>query len=146
MKPRRRQFDESVEEQLARLRPRVVVGDLREVTLERVRRELRSLRWDRRLGGVAAVLLAVGVGMNFATVRSRLRLPADGHLAAHPTSVSIADLAVSMAEVSDIKTASLVARHLAALKGFPPGSPQADAIGHEINRRLSASVSNGKRG
>lgn len=140
------QFDDSVEMQLARLHPRVVVGGLREVTLERVHRELRSSRWDRRLGHVAAVLLVVGIGMNVATVNKRLLLPTDGQLAARPTTESIAELAVSMAGVTDIETASLLARHLAALNGFPPGSHQAEAIEHEIYRRLSSAISNGKEG
>ena len=49
-----------------------------------------------------------------------------------------------MAEVTDIKTASIIARHLAALNGFPLGSHQADAIEQEIDRLLSPALSNGK--
>ena len=113
------EFDDSVEAQLARLQPRLAV---------------------------AAVMLVVGIGMNVATINERPALPTGGQLAARPTTESIAGLAVTMAEVTDIKTASIIARHLAALNGFPLGSHQADAIDHEIDRRLSPGVSNGKDG
>ena len=45
------EFDNSVEAQLARLQPRVAVDGLRDATLGRVQRELRSSRWDRRTPG-----------------------------------------------------------------------------------------------
>ena len=140
------QFDDSVEAQLARLQPRVAVDGLRDATLGRVQRELRASRWDRRLGRVAAVLLAVGIGMNVATVSERPTLPAGRQLADRPTTESIAKLAVTMAELTDTKTASIIARHLAALNGLPLGSHQADAFEHEIDRRPPSAVFNGKDG
>ena len=140
------EFDDSVEAHLARLQPRVAVDGLRDATLGRVQRELRASRWDRRLGRVAAVLLVVGTSMNVATVSKRPALPAGGQLADRTTTESIAKLAVTMADVTDIETASIIARHLAALNGLPLGSHQADAIEHEIDRRLSSGVSNGKDG
>ncbi len=140
------QFDDSVEAQLARLQPSVAVDGLRDATLGRVQRELRASHWDRRLGRVAAVLLVVGIGMNFVTMSKRIASPTGGQLAARPTTESIAELAVTIAEVTDIKTANIFARHLAALNGIPLGSRQADSIEHEIDRRLSSAVSNGKDG
>ena len=82
------QFDDSVEAQLSRLQPRAAVGGLREATLGRVQQELRSSRWDRRLGRVAAVLLVVGIGMNAATVNKRPLAPTSGQVAAPPTTAS----------------------------------------------------------
>lgn len=144
------EFDDSVEAQLTRLQPRVAVDGLRDATLGRVQRELRASRWDRRLGRVAAVLLVVGFSMNIATVSKRPALPAGGRLADRladrPTAESIAKLGVTMADVTDIKTASIIAQHWAALNGLPLGSHQTDAIEHEIGRRLSSALSNGKDG
>ena len=146
MKTSRDQFDDSVEIQLARLQPRADVGGLRESTLGRVRRELRSSRWDHRLVRVAAVLLVVGIAMNVATIRDRRTLPTGGQLATHPTADSIAELAVTMAEENDVKTANIFGRHLASLKGLPLDSHEVVAIEREIDRRLSTTVSNGKDG
>jgi len=139
-------FDDFVEAQLARLQPSVDASGLRDATLGRVQQELRASRWDRRLGRVAAGLLAVGIGLNVATINKRPALPAGGQLAARPTTKAIAELAVTMAEVTDIETANLFARHWAALGGIPLDSHQADAIADEVNRRLSPAISNGKEG
>jgi len=139
-------FDDSVEAQLARLQPNVDAGGLRDATLGRVQQELRASRWDRRLGRVAAGLLAVGIGLNVATVDKRPALSTGGQLASRPTTESIAELAVTMAEVTDIETANIFARHWAALGGFPFGSDQADAIEREIDRHLSPAVARGKEG
>lgn len=140
------QFHDSVEAQLARLQPNVALDGLRSATLRQVQKELRASRWDRRLGRVAMVMLVVGIGMNVVTVDKRPALPTEGQLAVRPTTESIADLAVTMANVTDIKTANMIARHLAALNGFQLGNHQAESIEREINRRLSPAVSNGKDG
>ncbi|NOY29724.1 MAG: hypothetical protein GXP28_05975 [Planctomycetes bacterium] len=139
-------FDDPVEAPLARLQPSVAADGLRDATLGRVQRELRASHWDRRLGRIAASLLVVGIGMNVATINKRPALPTGGQLAARPTTEAIAELAVTMAEVTDIETANIFARHLAALGGFPLGSDQADAIAREIDRRLSPAVARGKEG
>ena len=140
------EFNDSVEEQIARLQPRAAVAGLREATLGRVNRELRSSRWDIRFGRVAAVLLLMGIGINVATVNKRLVLTTGVQLADRPTAESIAELAVTMADVNDSRTVSIYARHLATLSGFPIGSLQANAILKEVDRRLSSTVSNGKEG
>jgi hypothetical protein len=142
----RDEFDNSVEAQLARLQPRFTVEGLRDATLGRVQRELRSSRWDRRLGRVAAVLLVVGIGMNVATINKHPALPTGGRLAARPATESISELAVTMADATDITTASIYVRHLAAFHCFPIGGHQANAIQREVDRRLSSTVSNGKEG
>jgi hypothetical protein len=143
-------FDDSVEAQLACLQPSVAVDGLREATLAQVRRELRASGWDRRLGRVAMVLLVLGIGMNVATIDKPSATPDEGQLAARPsietTTESIVALAVTMAEVTDIHTASIFARHLAVFNGFPLGSEQAEAIEQEIDRLLTPAVSNGKEG
>jgi len=139
-------FDDSVESQLARLRPAVSADILREATLGRVQRELRASRWDHRLARVAAVLLIVGIGMNIATVKKLPSFSTGNQMAARPTTESIAKLAVTVAEATDIETANLFARHLAALNGFPIGSDQAEAIERELDRRLSPDVPHGKDG
>ena len=51
-----------------------------------------------------------------------------------------------IADVTDSRTASIFARHLALLNGFPIGSHQANAIEHEVDRRLSSAVTTGKDG
>ncbi len=139
-------LDDSVEARLARVLPCVAVDGLRAVTLRQVQRELRAARWDRRLGRLAAVLLAVGVAMNFVTVNRRPAFPPGGQIASRPTTESIAGLAVTLAEATDRETANLFARHLAALSGFPAGSDQASTIEREINRRFSPALSHGKDG
>lgn len=139
-------FDDSVESQLARLQPSVAVDTLRATTLGRVQRELRASRWDRRLGRTAAVLLVAGIVMNIATVNKLPSFSTGGQIAARPTAESIAKLAVTMAEATDIETANVFARHLAALGGFPIGSDQADAIERAIQRRHSPDVPHGKDG
>ncbi len=150
MNTRLDQFDDSVEARLARLQPSVAVNGLREATLMQVQRELHASRWDRRLSRVAVVLLVVGIGMNVATVNERPTLPTGGLFAARPTmkstTDSIAELAITMADATDIKTANIFARHLAVLGGFPLGSDQNDAIKREIDRLLSPAVPHGKDG
>jgi hypothetical protein len=140
------EFHNSVEAQLARLQPRVEVDGLRDATLGRVQRELRSSRWDRRLGRVVMVLLVVGIGMHVATINKHPALPTGGRLTARPATESTAELAITMADATDITTASIYARHLAALHCFPIDGHQANAIRHEVDRRLSSVVSGGKEG
>jgi hypothetical protein len=91
-------------------------------------------------------LLAVGIGINSATVNRPLPLPAGGPIAGRPTTESIVEFAVSIGEATDVETIATIGRHLAALNGFPLGSPQAEAIEHEIGRRLSAALSDGEDG
>ncbi len=84
--------------------------------------------------------------MNVATLNRLPSFSTGGQIATRPTTESIAKLAVTMAEVTDIETANVFARHLAALNGFPFDSDQADAIEREIDRRLSPDVPHGKDG
>jgi len=136
------QFDDSVEVRLTRFTPHVVAEDLREATLDRVRRELRSSRWDRRLGRLAVVLLVVGFALNVATARRPQRLLIGGEHVARPSAETIAEAAVSMGEATDFETAAAVGRHLAALNGFPPASHETEAVVQEIDRLLSPAMAN----
>ncbi len=125
-----------VEDQLARWRPDGAPPELRTVVLRQVRRELRAACWDRRLARAAAVLLVVAVGMNVAIVWQDLG-PAGGHVATQRTPQAIGELAATVAEATDVETASLFARQMAALSGWPATGEEAAIIEREIRRRLS---------
>ena len=134
-----------VEDQLARWRQDGAPPELRTVVLRQVRRELRAACWDRRLARVAAVLLIVGVGINVAIVWQHPG-PAGGHVATRPTLQAIGELAATVAEATDVETATLFARQMASLRGWPARGEEATIIEREIQRRLSLTAGNGKDG
>ena len=140
------QSGDFLEAQLNDLLPSVDAGGLREATLRQVRRELRAARRERRFARMTAFLLVVGIALNAATLNRQPTLPTGGQIASRPTTESIARLVVAFAEATDLETANIFARQLAAFNGFPADSPQASAIEREINRRLLATPSRGKDG
>ena len=134
-----------VENQLAQWRPDGASPELRTVVLRQVRRELRAACWDRRLARTAAILLVVGVGMNIAIVWQPLN-PVGQHVATRPTPQAIGELAATLAEATDVETASLFARQMAALRGWPAKGEEVTIIEREIRRRLSLTSGSGKDG
>ncbi len=137
--------DASVEQQLASLQPCVSANDLRSATLGQVRRELRAARWDRRLGRTAMLLLAVGIGMSVLTLQRPVS-PRGGQLAVGATNRAIVELAVTIADATDVETARSIVLHLATLSGLPLSIQQTDALGSEIDRRLSPTLFDKKAG
>ncbi len=134
-----------VEDQLARWRPDGAPTELRRVVLRQVRRELRAAYWDRQLARTAAILLVVGVAMNVAIIWQPLGL-AGQPVATRPTPQAIGALAATLAEATDVETASLFARQMAAFRGWPARGEEVAIIEREIRRRLSLTTGSGKDG
>jgi hypothetical protein len=136
---------ELIERQLASGHVAGAPSALREGVLRNVQCELRAARWDRRLARVAVVLLVVGLGLNAATL-----LP--GHarssrlLAVAPNQESIVQVAISVAEATDIRTGRQVARRLAAMAGRPLSGDDAAALDAAVERRTSHGFFDGKEG
>jgi hypothetical protein len=136
---------EQIEQQLAGLRPAGAPRELRVAVLADVHRELRASRWDRRLARVAVVLVVVGVGLNAAFALPK-RAPAPQILAANPTQESLVQVAIGVAEATDVQTARLVARRLASMAGQPLSGDDAAAIDIAVEQRASREAFVGKEG
>lgn len=138
---------ETIERQLARFASRGLAPRLRESVLANVRQELRAARWDRRLARAAAVLLALGVGMNAAiglrSADSQSARIARGRPAeARP---SLVETAIVVAEATDAPTAHRFARKMAALAGRKLTDDEAAAIEAAV-RRASPHGNTGNKG
>lgn len=109
--------DQELEQRLACAMPRGAPASLRDTTLAQVQRELRSARWDRLLGRLAAAILVVGVGLNAA-----LALQGDARSTnatksrmAGSSRAALAETAVIVADATDAETARRFVRQMAAL-------------------------------
>jgi hypothetical protein len=137
---------EHVERQLAGLAPGTAPRELRGAVLARVQRELRGARWDRRLGRAAAVLLAVGVGLNVSIgVRSMNSRDARQQIV-RTSPQSLLDTAVVVAEATDAATGLRFARQLAAMAGLELSSEDAAAIDAALRAKRAPATTNGHRG
>jgi hypothetical protein len=109
--------DQELERRLACAVPRGAPPGLRAATLAQVQRELRSARWDRRLGRMAAAIFVVGVGLN-----AGLALQGDVRAANEAKAPMVRDsraaLAVVVADATDAETARQFVRQMAALGGW----------------------------
>lgn len=133
-----------LEEQLARCTPAGVPAELRGAVLHHIHRELRAARWDRRLGRVAAVLLAMGLGMS--GLVHRLYPIATTGSTFRPTPQSIGRLAATVAEVTDVATARQFARQMAALQGWPAQGAEVEIIQRGFQRPRTQITPYGKDG
>jgi hypothetical protein len=95
----------------------------------------------------AAVLLAMGVGLNGAIV-VRSGWPASGGvpLADDRAPRSLAETAVQVADATDAVTGRLLTRHLMALSGRQLGVDEAAAIDGAIEDRNQRTTTNGGDG
>jgi hypothetical protein len=124
-----------------------VPSELRADVLRDVHRELAAARWDRRLARAAAVLLAVGVGMNLAMgLQSSGSSGVIRRIAAGPSRDSLVQVAVTVAEATDPETGSRFARQLAAMSGVPLSSEQSAAIDAAVKLHARPVSSDGKDG
>ena len=133
-----------LEEELARCAPAGVPAELRGEVLHQVRRELRAARWDRRLGRVAAVLLAVGLGSNGVVQRLYPATPAGP--STRPTPQAIGRLAATVADATDMATARHFARQMAALQGWPAQGEEAEIIRRGLLRPHAKTAQQEKEG
>jgi hypothetical protein len=121
--------------------------ELRAAVLSDIHRELAAARWDRRLARAAAVLLAVGVGMNLAMgLQSSGSSSAVRRVAAGPSRDSLVQVAVTVAEATDAETGSRFARQLAAISGLLLSSEQSAAIDAAVKLHARPAAANGKDG
>jgi hypothetical protein len=136
---------EHIEQQLAGLKPAGAPRELRAAVLADVQRELRASRWDRWLVRAAAVLVVVGVGLNAAFALPQ-QVPAPQILAAKPMQESLVQVAIGVAEATDVPTGRLVARRLALMTGRPLSGDDAAAIDIAVEQRASRETFVGKEG
>jgi hypothetical protein len=136
---------DELERRLIATRMHGAPAELRGVVLGGVHRELSAARWDRRLARAAAVLLVIGLGMNLAIGLRSDRL-SNGSLLAAPREESLVQLAVSVAEATDARTARRYARHLATLTGRTLTSDEVAAIDAAVEPGVSHAVLNGNEG
>jgi hypothetical protein len=121
--------------------------DLRGAVLADVHRELAAARWDRRLARVAAVLLAIGVGMNLVIgLRSDNSTSASRQIASVPSQDSLVRVAKTVADATDAETGSRFARQMAAMSGVLLSSEQSAAIDAAVKRHARPASSDGKDG
>lgn len=139
---------DQVEQQLSRLRPPDAAAEVRAAVLADVRRELRANRWDRWLARAAAVLLAVGVGLNASLVVWSGMATSSGSepLVGDPSKDALAETAVRMADATDAATGRLLARHMLALSGRQLGAGDTAVIDRAIENRDPQSDVNGGDG
>jgi hypothetical protein len=142
------EFIEAVERQLAAARAKGAPTELRGAVLRGVHLELAATRWDRLLARAAAVLLAVGVGLNAAAGMQSL-----GSGGAKPSRVaqlesreSLLETAVVVAEATNAATGSLYARQLAAMSGQELTADEAAAIDAAAERAAIRDETNGNKG
>jgi hypothetical protein len=142
--------DDGVEELAERLAGVKLDGppnELRSAVLAGVHRELAAARWDRRFARAAAVLLAIGVGMNLAIgLQSGGVMSSNRQVAGGPSRESLVQVAVTVAEATDAETGSRFARQMAAMSGMSLDSEQSAAIDAAVKRHARSAVSDGKDG
>jgi hypothetical protein len=127
---------EQIEQQIRGLRPLESPAELRAAVLADVRQELGSARWDRRLARAAAILLVVGVGMNAAfLLPERGASPQLG--AVKPKQDSLVQVAISVAEATDLQTGQRVAHRLATMAGRRLSIGELAAMDAAIERKTS---------
>ena len=137
---------EQVERQMVGLQPIGAPRELRAVVLAYVDRELRSARWDRRLARAAAVLLAVGMGLN-GLIGMRSMNSGDAlHPIARTSSQSLLETAVVVAEATDAATGLRFARQLAAIAGAELTTAEEAAIDAALQRAAPPATANGHKG
>lgn len=93
--------------------------ELRRAVLRDVERELRAVRWDRRLARAAVVLLTVGIGLNAYQVLAPKNLATSHNrqIARADSSQSLIETAIVVAEATNADTGRLFARQWAAMSG-----------------------------
>lgn len=126
-----------IEQQLALHRPARAPGELRDAVLRDVGRELKSASWDRRLATMAATLLIVGISLN-----STLLLGGEGDLGATrfaESERSLVEMAVAVAQATDIETARQVANQMSAFHGHILTTDQVAALDAAIAAELAKS-------
>lgn len=115
-----------IERELSSLSPGGAPRELRAAVLVEVRRELRSSRWDQRLGRAAALMLTTGVVIN-ATMA--FGVSGDPHPLRKPASqTSLVQTAVTVARATDAETGRQVAWQIAAWGGHSMTSEQSTAL------------------
>lgn len=94
-------------------------AELRDVVLKNVERELRAVRWDRRLMRAAAILLAVGIGLNAFQVLAPTESTTSRNqqVARAGSSEALIETAIVVAEATNAHTGRLFARQWAAMSG-----------------------------
>jgi hypothetical protein len=112
--------DQELERRLASAMPRAAPASLRAATLAKVERELRSMRFDRRLGRLAAAVFFVGIALNASLAMQGDARPAGAVKAplAANSRIALAETAVVVAEATDAETARHFVRQMAALDGW----------------------------
>jgi hypothetical protein len=128
----------NLEQQLAaRANDAIAPGAIRDTVLTAARRELRSQRWDRRLGRAAVGLLVAGVGFNVAAGLTSERVaPMRQSLA---SDAGLVQSAVAFAQATDIETGRLLAHQLAAWQGRSVSPQQLAAIDAALNAATNKS-------
>lgn len=127
----------TIEQQLANRAPVDAPIELRDAVLRDVGRELRSVRWDRRLAKTATTLLVLGIALN-----STLMLGGAGNFAATrsaPSNESLVQTAVAVARATDAQTARQVAHQISAWNGHVMTTEQLAAIDAAIAAELKKS-------
>src|SRR5450432_3883819 len=138
---------EELEKRLAVLNLGRAPKDLRDEVLAGVHCELSAALWDRRLARAAAVLLAVGVGMNLAIGwQSSGSSNSKNQVAVGPSRESLVQFAVTIAEATDPETGSRFARQLAVMSGMSVSSEESAAIDAAVKQRARPVISDGKDG
>lgn len=136
---------EQLEQQIAGAHSLGAPVELRAAVLGDMQRELRAARWDRWLARAAVVMLVVGVGLNAATMLPE-RLPSTRTLATASQQEALVQVAVSVAEATDMQIGRQVARQLAARTGQPLSVDDAAAVDAAIDRHKSHGRAIGKEG
>jgi len=109
--------DDHVEQALRRVTPRGAGPGLRERVLAAIGRELSAdplARWERRLGLAVAASIALGIVLNVWAVRTDRQCQARLY-GPPPIPRQIADLAETVASVTDAETGQRLERQLAAI-------------------------------
>ena len=136
-----------IERQLTSVSSPHAPTELRTDVLRDMHRELAAARWDRRLARTAAVLLAVGVGMNLAMgLQSSGSSGVVRQVAGGPTRDSLVQVAMTVAEATDAQTGRQFARQMAAMSGVPLSSEQSAAIDAAVKRHARPAPADGKDG
>jgi hypothetical protein len=136
---------EQFEQQLVRARALGAPKELRGTVLCNVQRELRAARWDRRLARTAVISLVVGIGMNAAfLLPERAATPQLGTVKLKQD--SLVQVAISVAEATDVRTGQRVAHRLATMAGRRLSIGELAAMDAAIERRTSRVTSDDKEG
>jgi hypothetical protein len=136
---------DSIERQLANSPVANAPAELRHLVLTNVRDQLKTQRWDRRLGRAAIVLVIVGIALN-ATAGWRSSAPPVKSSFVESRPDAITRTAVFLAEATDAETAREFARHLAALSGRTLSPQQEAAIQRQIETVSKTAIGHAKDG